>query len=188
MLPRRGYGEPDLVARRVHGDVGRDGLHYLRLGLRDVDLGAGGAFVVADLTTLVRLRLGGRLGDLRLCLADFRELGLGLVDGRLNLRRQGDLDQVEPDAGEEVAAKGGFEVSQQGAVDGILDLGDVAVVGAGFPGHGGRGDRLRRRVLHERAGRDQLGAAEVGYLRTQVVIDDRPDDLIEEGQPTVVAI
>src|SRR5262249_10631867 len=84
----RRHGDAPGVARGVDRDA-------LRQGLQLVDLRAGRALGVAVLAGLVRRRLGPRLGDLCLRLADLGERRLCLVDRLLHVVRQGHAYEVE---------------------------------------------------------------------------------------------
>jgi ATPase subunit of ABC transporter with duplicated ATPase domains len=48
--------------------------------------------------------------------------------------------------------------------------------------------RGARTVLHQRAGGDEVRAAEAVDLLAQVVVDHRPHDLVQEARPAVVAV
>src|SRR3954469_8050817 len=156
--------------------------------LDDVDLSTGRAGVVALLALLVRVGVGLRLGHPRLCLADGRVRRLRLVDRVLNVLRERDAGQVEADALEEVAAEHVLEILGQAFVHRVLHLGDVGVVlRAGRADRRGRG-RPGGRVLHQRAAGHELGAAELVDLDTQVVLDHRADDRVEERAPAGLVV
>src|SRR3954467_5524888 len=149
----------------------------LRRGLDGIDARERGAVVVGLAEQVVALGLVAGLAGAGARAPDPGVLGLRGVHRGLDVIRERDVDQAEPEALEELRAERVRDVGGERLVDVVLDRLDRRVrVAAGAA----RAD--------QRAGRDEVGARIVTDLAPQVVDEHGPDHGVGHRREAVVAL